>query len=163
MTTTTQDRIKANWEQARQESKQRADRIRELLQAAAAESFSEVRSGSAELNVLTRKSVAQWLEDLKEAADSPAVVDVEPAIDSSKAIQVIKVPSWRELLGRSLKIVRDRKGDWLQQLVDYWQEQLAKFDVDMTQQQGDRYVKVKSVFQRILSWFESAKGKSTQK
>ena len=163
-TTTTTEYTKTDWSQAREENKQRAARIREILKAAALETFTEVKAGSAELNILTRQSVDTWLEEqeaavaveMTELADSERI---QPA-DSLKSSESdtegeAEIPSWRDLILRSWGIVRDRKGDWLQQFRTHLKEQATKLDADMTEEQGDRYRKVKSLFQQLIAWVES--------
>ncbi|NER79888.1 MAG: hypothetical protein F6K42_09950 [Leptolyngbya sp. SIO1D8] len=163
-TTTNKEHPKTQWQQTKQEGKQRADRISEILQAAASETFSEIKAGSVELNDLTRQSVAEWLEELKASSEATVADSQNPAANTAQATTDSSepaVPNWRELLMQSLEIVRDRKGDWLQQLLDHWQEQTAKFDADMTKEHGDRYGKVKTFFQRVISWLESIRKPST--
>ncbi|MGF1521497.1 MAG: hypothetical protein ACFBSF_04160 [Leptolyngbyaceae cyanobacterium] len=164
MTTTTTEQTKTDWTQARDDNKQRAARVREILKAAALETFSEVKAGSADLNVLTRKSMDTWLEEQATAAksvESVNNVDAQPA-DAMNTEGEAAIPTWRELILRSFGIVRDRKGDWLQQFRNHLKEQAAKFDADMSEEKGDRYRKVKSVFQRLIAWVESNRNQVTQ-
>ena len=168
MTKTTQTRTQTDWDQAKQENKARAARVREILKAAASETFSEVKAGSADLHVLTRKSLGTWLDDLQEASksaetiyDASKVEQSDEPSETANETQTSTVPTWRELIMQSLGVVRDRKGDWLQQLINHWHEQTAKFDADMTQEHGDRYGKVKSVFQQVAVWLKSTRSKDT--
>lgn len=159
MTNSVKERIRPELEQAKEESKQRAERISEILKAAASMTFEELKGGSAELNVLTRKSVAELLEELKETPEFE-VVDVDSSQLSTEVIEAESTektaPTWKELLTNALQIVRDRKGDWFQQLKDYWHDNAAKYDADMTEEYGDRYLKVKSVVKQVMDWFKSA-------
>lgn len=148
------ERLKSELEQAKAENKQRAARIGDILKAAASMTAAEIKDGSAELHTLTRKSLAEVLADLQEAdaATTPTETGAEPQPDAPAAQPA---PSWQELLRHAAAIVRDRRGDWLQQLKDYWQGNAAKFDQDMTADYGDRYRKAKSIFQRAVAWFEA--------
>ena len=164
MANTTKNRMQADWDQAKQEGKQRASRVREILQAAASETFSEVKAEAADIHVLTRKSLGVWLEELKEPSEAADTHNHESTVEAksdrsatASETQESSVPTWRELFFQSLGIVRDRKGDWTQALIQYWKEQIAKFDADMTQKDSDRYRKVKSVLQRLTAWLESTR------
>lgn len=164
MTTTTTEHTQTDWAQAREDNKQRAARVREILKAAALETFSEVKAGSADLNVLTRKSMDAWLEEQAAAATETAgdTVSVQPTVATDTEGEAA-IPTWRELILRSLGIVRDRKGDWFQQFRTHVKEQAAKFDADMTQEKGDRYRKAKSLFQRLIAWVEANRHEDTHK
>jgi|GEM_PF-528611 len=165
MTTSVKERIKAELNQAQTESKQRANRIGDILRAAASMTFEEVKEGSAELNVITRKSVAEILEELKEAPAETVVTDevttdISPEVVGAKSQPAgdVPAPTWRSLIINAIAIVRDRQGDWLQALKDYWQENATKVDQDMSEEYGDRYLKVRSFFQRVV---EQMKTKAT--
>lgn len=149
MTTDMKERIKTELEQVRVDGKDRAGRIGDILKAAAAMTFEEVKEGSAELHVFTRKSLAEVLEELKQTADEQAhdeaVADV-PVEDAE-----VTVPTWRYLIRQAIEVVRDRRGDWFQSFKNHLNENAAKIDQEMTDEYGDRYLKVKSVFQRIVS------------
>jgi len=169
MTTSVKERIKAELNQAQVESKQRANRIGDILKAAASMTFEEVKEGSAELNVITRKSVAEILEELKEA---PApTVEVTDDVTTDLSTEVVDTnsqpagdapaPTWRSLISNAIAIVRDRKGDWLQALKDYWQKNAAKVDQDLSDEYGDRYAKARNFFQRVVEQLK-AKSATTQ-
>ncbi|MEL6381024.1 MAG: hypothetical protein AAFQ89_00840 [Cyanobacteria bacterium J06626_18] len=162
MTTTTTERTQTDWTQAREENKQRAARVREILKAAALETFSEVKAGSADLNVLTRQSMDAWLEEQVAATTKSAgeTVSVQPTVATDTEGKAA-IPTWRELILRSLGIVRDRKADWFQQFRTHLKEQAAKFDADMTEAKGDSYSKAKSLFQRLVTWVESNRHQDT--
>lgn len=158
MTTSVKERIKAELNQAQTEGKQRANRIRDILKTAASMTFEEVKEGSAELNVITRKSVAEILEELQETP--AATVEVTDEVTTDLSAEVVDVdrqpagaasaPTWQSLIKNAIAIVRDRKGDWLQALKDYWQQNAVKVDQDMSEEYGDRYLKVRSFFQRVV-------------
>lgn len=164
MTTSVKERIQPELDQAKEESKLRAERISDILKAAASMTFEELKGGSTELNVITRKSLGKLLEELEEVADSEdiavnAVVSemtLEPEVDEASTTQEA-IPTWKELLTDAIKIVRDRRGDWFQRLKDHWAQSAAKVDTDMTDEYGDRYLKAKSVFQQIVAWYHSTK------
>ncbi|MDB9527328.1 hypothetical protein PN498_15110 [Oscillatoria sp. CS-180] len=160
MTTTVKERIQTEMDQAQDSGKQRAERISDILKAAASLTFEELKGGSAELQVSARRSLSELLEDLQEASDtedaqiSEILADAEseePTVDSEPA------PTWRELFGRALAVVRDRKGDWLQQFREQLRKDAVKFDNDMTGEHGDRYLKVKSILKRVIARFEELK------
>jgi hypothetical protein len=156
MKTPVKERLKTELDQVKEDGKLRAERISDILKAAASMTFEEIKEGSAELNVLTRKSLAEMLEDLDE---TPEMTEAEYVASQVKVPQETpetaakSAPSWKEIFLRAFTIVRDRRGDWFQQLKDYWHEHAAKFDQDMTEEYGDRYLKVKALRQRIFDWF----------
>jgi hypothetical protein len=160
--TYTKERIKTDLNQAKAESKQRANRIAEILKGAASSTFEEVKGGSVEINELTRKSVSELLEELKENPD--IVVDAETVDIQVKADYVpeMPAPTWRELVGRAIGIVRHRKGDWFQQLKDLANERTTQVDGKLNEQYGDRYAKAKSILQQIVALVETARAKSAQ-
>lgn len=151
MTTTTKERVAPHWNQAKEEGKQRASRIREILQQAASASFAEVKVGASELHGLTRKSVSEWLEELNQNAEAegPTVTNATAAPTGMDA-EASTTPTWRDILMQSVGVVGDRKGDWFQQAQDHWNEQTTKFDADMNKEYGDRYQKAKSVFKTLF-------------
>lgn len=162
MTTPVKERIQSELEQAKSESKQRAGRIGNILKDAAVLTFDELKGGSAELNVLTRKSLAELLEELKEAEDDTATVEM-PTVDAeaveAEATAEPSLPTWKELITHAIAIVRDRKGDWFQQLKAYLSKNAAKYDADMTEEYGDRYVntktKARSLLGKLVAWVEA--------
>lgn len=164
MTTSVKERIQPELDQAKEESKLRAERISDILKAAASMTFEELKGGSTELNVITRKSLGKLLEELEEIADSEdvavdAVVSettLEPEVDEASTTQEA-IPTWKELLTDAIKIVRDRRGGLFQRLKDHWSQSAAKVDTDMTDEYGDRYLKAKSVFKQIVAWYQSTK------
>ena len=163
--TNTKERLKTDLEQAKIDSRLRAERIGEILKSAASLTFEEIKGGSAELNGITRKSVAELLEELKEV---PVEADTETTDLQVRAEFVYAAgpekpaPTWKEIIGHALEIVRDRKGDWFQQLKDYLNENAVKADGNLTEEYGDRYVKAKSLFQQIKVWVAAARAKAAQ-
>lgn len=166
MATSVKERIKPEFEQAKVESKQRAERIGEILKSAASLTFEELKGGSAELNVLTRKSLAELLDELKE---SPEVepIDVINTTEVQLSTEVVEpeavdkpAPTWKELLTNAFHIVRDRRGDWFQQLKDYLSKSAAKYDADLTEEHGDRYGKAKSTLKRAVAWYKATKAQA---
>lgn len=169
MTTETKERIKTDLEQAKQEGKQRAERISDILKSAASMTFDEIKGGSAELNTLTRKSLAQLLDDLKEEAEvndaevEPAVAEAEVVAEAETITDAeASAPSWRELITHALAIVRDRKGDWWQRLKEYLSESAVKYDSDMSEEYGDRYLKAKTFVKRLLARLEAIKAQANK-
>ena len=154
MTTSVKERLKTDLEQAQQGSKQRAAKISDILKSAASMTVDELKEGSAELHVLTRKSLAELLEELQVDADEAdaAAAATEPIADEANTEAA---PTWQAILKRAVAIVRDRKGDWLQAFKAHLQENAAKFDGDLTDEYGDRYLKTKSVFRQVIDWVKA--------
>jgi gas vesicle protein len=160
MTTPVKDRFKTELEQAKSETKQRADRIGGILKDAAAMTFDELKGGSAELNSLTRKSLAELLEELKEPSDEqvesvPTPETMAESAAAADAATADNLPTWKELLVHMVAIVRDRKGDWFQTFKKYLSAQATKLDSDMTAEHGDRYRNAKTNLQQVVSWLAS--------
>jgi gas vesicle protein len=160
MTTPVKDRFKTELEQAKSETKQRADRIGGILKDAAAMTFDELKGGSAELNSLTRKSLAELLEELKEPSDEqvesvPTPETMAASAAAADAATADNLPTWKELLVHMVAIVRDRKGDWFQTFKEYLSAQATKLDSDMTAEHGDRYRNAKTNLQQVVSWLAS--------
>lgn len=161
MANSVKERIKVELEQAQAEGKVRANRISDILKAAASMTFEEIKEGSSELNTATRKSVAEILEELKEAPESTSY-DIDANVtetalstnnsaaedESFKADNV--APTWRSIIRNAIAVVRDRKGDWFQAFKKSLNNNANKFDQEMSDEYGDRYLKVRSFFQRIV-------------
>ena len=152
MTTSVKERLKTDLEQAQIGGKQRSAKISDILKSAASMTVEEIKEGSADLHVLTRKSLADLLEELHVNSDEVDVAATAPIADTAAADEA---PTWPAILKQALAIVRDRKGDWLQEFKAHWQKNAAKFDNDMTDEYGDRYRKTKSVFRQVFDWVKS--------
>ena len=156
MTATVKERLRSEFNQAKVDGKQRVERIGRILKDAAELTFDELKEGSTELHVLTRKSLAELLEEVEETSD---VANAETTVSKSQregsAASEVVTPTWKELIIHAIAIVRDRKGDWFQQLKEYLNENAIKYDADMTEEYGNRYPKVKSLFKEVFSWIES--------
>lgn len=163
MTTSVKERIQTELEQAQAESKQRANRIGDILKVAASMTFEEIKEGSSELNVTTRKSVAEILEDLHEASESTADVVTDEAnpgpeaaaAEANSSTSETVVPTWKTILLNALTVVRDRRGDWFQAFRKSVNNNAVKFDHDMTNEYGDRYLKARSFFQQVVEQLKS--------
>ncbi|MEM6837227.1 MAG: hypothetical protein AAF609_10245 [Cyanobacteria bacterium P01_C01_bin.120] len=153
MTTPVKERIKIDLEQAQVNGKQRANRIGNILKEAASMTFEEVKEGSAELNFVTKKTLAELLEDwqavddLGQEKDDKVVLSVD---DGTSAEQPSADPSWRAIIRHALSIVRDRRGDWFQAFKTHLHENAVSADQDLTERYRDRYTTVKKVFQRVV-------------
>lgn len=153
MTTSVKERIKTELGQAQVEGKQRAVRIGDILKDAASLTFEELKEGSSELHVATRKTLAEILEELK--VEDPETVE---AIDEVAAIAIAEevaktqspAPTWKSILRSAFEIVRNRRGDWFQSFKEYWNQNVTKVDQDLTDEYGDRYAKAKSFLQRVI-------------
>lgn len=164
MSTSVKDRLKTELEQAQSEGKQRASRISDILKAAASMTFEELKEGSAELNVVTRKSVAEILTDLQETpaaataatADPTVPVSHEPVVEEDLTEEAAVAPSWQSILKDAIAIVRDRRGDWFQAFKVRFRDNAAKADQEIMDQYGDRYLKVKHFFQRVVEQIKSS-------
>lgn len=164
MATSVKERIKTELEQAKSESKQRAERIGNILKDAAVMTFGELKEGSSELNTLTRKSLSDLLEELQEGDEANTSVDAHSfSSDVDEDVVSEKVAlTWKELIVHAITIVRDRKGDWYQQLKDYLRNNASQYDADMTRDYGDRYLKTKSILRKVATWLESkARGQAS--
>jgi len=174
MTTTAKERIKTEFQQAKAEGKQRSTRISDILKNAASLTFDEIKEGSSNLNVSARKSMAELLEELKEAPeastdamDETVVTEAATETAATDAVNAATdraeaAPSWKTIVIHALEIVRDRKDDWLQNLKEYLAENAGKFDRDMTTEYGDRYQKVKQVFKSIINRVKAAQAGTRQ-
>ena len=152
MTTSVKERLKIDLEKAQKGGKQRATKISDILKSAASMTVDEIKEGSAELHVLTRQSFAELLEELNVASDEVDAVATAPIADEANTEEA---PTWQAILKTALAIVRDRKGDWLQAFKTHLQENAAKFDSDMTDEHGDRYLKAKSFLGKVVAWVKA--------
>ena len=152
MSTSVKERFKTDLEQAQKGGKQRAAKISDILKSAASMTVDEIKEGSAELHVLTRKSLAEILEELNVDSEEVDVAATAPIADDASTEEA---PTWQSILTKAITIVRDRKGDWLQAFKTHLQENAAKFDSDMTDEHGERYLKAKSVLDRVVAWVKA--------
>ncbi len=164
MTTSVKEHLQTELQQAQTESKQRASRIGDILKVAASMTFEEIKAGSSELNVSTRKSVAEILEDLQEAPvttthvvtdEVSSVADASAETEDNSSAAETVVPTWKTILQNALTVVRDRKGDWFQAFRKSVNNNAAKFDHDMTDEYGDLYLKARNFFQRVIEQLKS--------
>lgn len=172
MSTSVKERIKTELEQAQAEGKQRAGRIGDILRAAASMTFEELKAGSSEVNAATRKSVAELLEELQEPADSAAnevaelnasaTADNIPEVGDEQSAEEKIAPTWKSLLRNTWLLVRDRKGDWFHAFKENVNHNAVKFDQDMTDEYGDRYLKVRDFFQRVVEQIKSPDNSTAQ-
>lgn len=146
MTHPVQDRVKTEWEKAQKEGGQRANRIREIVKAAAAEALAELREGSSEIETQGRKTLAEMIEQLRanEAADAAAAEAVADAV--AEAVQAeanaetsAPAPTWAQIFADLRYLADDRKVGWAQQILSGLQTQIDRFDTKMATEQGDRY------------------------
>lgn len=150
MANTVQDRVKTEWEKAQKEGGQRANRIREIVKAAAAEALAELREGSSEIETQGRKTLAEMIEQLRanEAADAAAAEAVADAV--AEAVQAeanaetaaetsASAPTWAQIFADLRYLANDRKVGWAQQLLSGLQTQIDRFDTKMATEQGNRY------------------------
>ncbi|WP_204140536.1 hypothetical protein [Halomicronema sp. CCY15110] len=167
MTNTVKERLQPEFAKAKQDSQQRAARISEILKSAASMTFAEIKGGSTELNTFTRRSVAELLEELNEvpveSLDEVPVNDRETQVSTEVAEPAAppSAPTWKDLITIALQLVRDRKGNWLQQFKAHLNKNAEKFDGDMTDDYGDRYLKVKNVVQTIATWLTKTHSPAT--
>lgn len=153
MTTPVKERIKTNLEQAQVNGKQRANRIGKILKEAASVTLEEVKEGSSELNLATKKTLTELLEDWQAVDDLGQEKDdaVSSATDDdTSAEQPSTDPSWRAIIRNALSIVRDRRGDWFQAFKAHLHENAVSADRDLTDRYRDRYTIVKRAFQRVV-------------
>ena len=167
MTTSVKERLQPELQKAKQESQQRAARIGDILKSAASMTFDEIKGGSTELNTLTRLSVAELLEELneapEEALDEVSVDNLEAQLSTEVAEPAAtqSAPTWKDLITIAFQLVRDRKGNWFQQFKSHLNKNAAKFDDDMTEDYGDRYLKVKNVVRQIVTQLQRLQSSDT--
>ncbi len=174
MTTSVKERLQPELQKAKQESQQRAARIGDILKSAASMTFDEIKGGSTELNTLTRRSVAELLEELNEAeetsqetfeatSDEVSVDNIETQLTTEVAEPTAaqSAPTWKDLVTIAFQLVRDRRGNWFQQFKSHLNKNAAKFDGDMTEDYGDRYLKVKNVVQQIITRLQKPQSSAT--
>ncbi len=152
MTNSVQEKVKTDWEKAQKEGGQRIERIRDIIKAAAAETLSELKGGSSEIESMGRQSLAEMIAQLKaeetaeaaEAAEADTLV-VEQLVDAptEEAAETTEdmppAPTWQEIFAEILHLVSDRKTDWAEDLLARLQKQVAQFDADMVADYGMRY------------------------
>ncbi|MGF1460876.1 MAG: hypothetical protein ACFBSG_17840 [Leptolyngbyaceae cyanobacterium] len=153
MATPVKERIKTELNQVKVEGKERATRISDILKSAASKTLEEIKEGSTELHVSARKSVAEILEELNEGTET----EDAPANTATQATEAeAAIPSWRAILNAAVTVVRDRRGDWLQNLRRNWSTNAAKADEEMTAKYGDRYAQAKTVLQALVERMKAA-------
>ncbi len=153
MPTSLQEKLKADLNTAKTEGKQRVDRISDILKAAASMTIEEIKAGSSEIHVLTRKSVAELLAELNLVGASADTLDgvAEDALHGETSGD-IPPPAWSTLLSRTVAGIRDRQGDWWEQLKSHLAADFGLFDADMTESYGDRYLWLKTKVQTVAAW-----------
>ena len=95
--------------------------------------FEELKGGSTELNMLTRRSVAELLEELNEVPvesldEVPTNdIDLQLSTEVAEPVATTSAPTWKDLITISLQLGRDRLGDWGQQFKAHLHQNAAKF------------------------------------
>lgn len=164
MPKTVQDRVKTEWEKAQKEGGHRVNRIREILGVAATEALAEIKEGSGEFEALSRKTLAEMIEQLKakEAAEAAQAEAAEAAAEEFIADEAVTAPSWGDILSELGNLANDRKGEWAQSLLTKLQEQIDRFDTDMATEHGDRYGILRPLVQGFRSLVALATSKLAQ-
>lgn len=174
MAETVQEQVKADWKKVREEGGQRVGRIRHIVAAAASEAFGELKEGSAEVQTISRKTLAEMIAQFKqsEAGQQPEANSelhqdvVATTTDTTDMVTMpstpetaAEVPTWRQIFRELWGIVNRRKGTWSYQLLNRLQAQMAKFDADMTKEYSDRYRPFSKIVNRLRKWVELAANK----
>ncbi|MBW4462955.1 MAG: hypothetical protein KME47_22365 [Nodosilinea sp. WJT8-NPBG4] len=173
MTHPVQDRVKTEWEKAQKEGGQRANRIREIVKAAAAEALAELREGSSEIETQGRKTLAEMIEQIRvnEAADAAAAEAVAEAVADAVQAEAnaetaaetsIPAPTWAQIFADLRYLADDRKVGWAQQLLSGLQTQIDRLDAKMATEQGDRYDVVRPLVRGFRSLVALAYSKLDQ-
>jgi hypothetical protein len=157
MTNTVQDKVKTDWQQVQSEGGQRLSRIGKIFKAASSEAFDELKTGTDEIQIISRKSLAEMIAQLKETeaeegTANAVVLETEVESDATDLVvaeepsDAAEIPTWRQLFVDFWHIANDRKGEWTKDLLARLQIQLGRFDAEMTKEYGERY----RPFQRLV-------------
>lgn len=177
MASTVKENIKTDWEKVQVKGAHRFKRIQEILKAAAAETLTEMKDGSNEIQLLGRKSLGEMIAQVKaqeamaanggeavvmessagvlEPNTSAIVVETEPTVEA-------EAPTWRQIFSDLFSIVNARKGDWTEQLLAKLKIQLARFDTEMSAEYGERYRPFGKVVGLIRSFVDTAYARVSQ-
>lgn len=121
----------SRWRHVQATSSERLGRIGQILRIATTEIASEVKSGSSEVNYLSREALTQWIAGQKaNSSGSPMATPDQPM-------------GWGPIWSEVTQLVQERKSVWGQQLLVRLQAGLARFDAEMSQNFGDRYGRVR--------------------
>lgn len=175
MAGTVQDQVKADWKKVQEEGGQRVGRIRKIMTAAASEAFDEVKEGSAEVQTISRKTLAEMIAQFKQSEMSqqpeatPEIHQDGVTTTTTDTTDIVtmpvapeaeaEIPSWRQIFRDLWGIVNRHKGDWSYQLLNRLQAQMAQFDTNMTNEYSDRYRPFSKIVNRLRQWVELAANK----
>lgn len=173
MTPSVKDQLGHDWQKAQDVSHQRAARLRDIFKTASSEAFSELKSGSSEVQAVGRNALAKLIiylkeQDLSGAATAPeqevasdsAVILVEGEVaDSTPVSDEAALPSWRQLFAELLELIRDRRTDWRQFLHLQFHRYTTKVEGDLTQEYGERYQRLKTQFKKAQAHVQKAQPK----
>ncbi|MGF1570990.1 MAG: hypothetical protein ACFCVD_23435 [Nodosilinea sp.] len=167
MSNTVQEKVKADWQKAQKEGGQRAERIRQIVKAAASEALSELKGGSTEIESMGRQTLADMIAQLKakEAAEADVIVTEQTVVDADMAVEgtapavteaeegepATTAPTWQQIFADLLHFANDRKADWAEQVLAGLQAQVERFDADMAKEYTDRYRPFQPVVQGLRS------------
>lgn len=164
MTTTVRDRITTPLKAAQTQGSKRAQRIRNIVSGAATETFGELKGGTADLESLSRQSLAELVAQLQ-AQTEAAETGTPTATEQTASLAVTEdnlqpVPTWRQIIADLAGWLNGRKGPWTHQLLVRLDHQLAQYDQDMTTRYGDEYRTVAKVVARLRTLVQWAMAKT---
>lgn len=167
MATSVKEQLGTDWQKAQEASAQRLSRIQRIVKAAASEALSEIKTGSSEVQGLSREALANLVDSLKEQdaiaspQDAPInsnVILIEGGVAEGTSGEKA-LPTWRQLLTDLFGLVRERRTEWLQLLREQVKRYPTKVDQDLTVEYGDRYQRIKDQFKKAQSRYQTtAKG-----
>jgi len=163
MTTTVRDRITTPLKTAQTQGSKRAQRIRDIVSGAATEAFGELKGGTAELESLSRQSLAELVAQLQ--AQTEAQPETPAATEQTVSLAVPEdapqsVPTWRQIITDLAGWLNGRRGPWTHQLLVRLDRQLAQYDQDMAARYGDDYRTVAKVVARLRTLVQWAMAKT---
>jgi hypothetical protein len=88
--------------------------------------------------------------------------EAAPAADSAAETTEAKAPTWQEILAEVLNLANERKTGWAQQFLTRLQEQMDRFDGDMTTEYGARYNPFRPVVRGLRGLIDLAQSRLTQ-
>ncbi len=172
MPNTVQEKVKTEWHQVQSEGGQRLGRIRDIFKAASSEAIGELKTGTNEIQALSRKSLAEMIAQLKEAESSEAtahaiVMETEVESDATdlvvaEELKAEEIPTWRQLFTDFWHIANDRKGEWTRDMLARLQIQMDKFDSHMVEEYGERYAPFRRLVKVIRFLVDSAYNRLNQ-
>ncbi|UBF24619.1 hypothetical protein K9N68_23495 [Kovacikia minuta CCNUW1] len=173
MTDSMKDRIKTDFQKAKEQGKTRAQRIQEIMKAAFSEAVAEVKQGSGEIRLIAKDTLFAVTEKLDDKVEQPVATPVQVPIELSTeapaevpieanheetSLAIVEQPDAanREVkMGTIFNALKNRLAAYLQQ--EYatlsnqstgLKERLLPLQTKLTDRYGDRFIEVRN---RVLS------------